>query len=151
MESQCYTSALWRRAVRRAASRPQCVRCIDIHRERQSTPPRNPLVEAKGACSLPRPGDTGLVARPPLLVHPFSFVLLARFLLSVAPSRTTPTGHMFTNNATPRVHLEKPTNLGNRASAIRQLVLIHPSLFSISFLILERSTLYYLKFVDSVR
>lgn len=53
-----YERIMATRSVRRAASRPQCTRCIDIHRERHPISPcrlalRGPLLKARA----PRPGD----------------------------------------------------------------------------------------------
>lgn len=54
-------------------------------------PPRNPLVEAKRRVLLVQVIPDWLPDRRCSSVHPFTFVLLARFL-SFTPSRTTPTG-----------------------------------------------------------
>jgi len=124
-----YERIMATRAVRRPASRPQCVHVASIFTGRDSLPLlATPSLRQKARA--PRPGDSRLVARPPLLrpsVHPSVSPRPSRssFFLSFAPSRL-PYAYGNICLRTMRLRrgciLEKPTNLGDRASATRRLV-----------------------------
>jgi len=106
-----YERIMATRAVRPASltTTMRCARCIDIHRERDSLPLlATPSLRQKARA--PRPGDSRLVARPPLLRPPSVSPRPSRSLLSLVCSfafAVTPTGTYVYEQCITRVHSRK--------------------------------------------